>query len=166
MKKKDIKKLEEKGIKVISSSIAILNVFKSPNHHEINEAKKFEFDINTKKYFISPSSKSYKKPDSNIYCSEIELHLFYDVVVKDDIKKLCTCESDFELNKFIVMYILNEIVNIKNIKATKYHFDPKEFIYTFYSEDMKTVVMIEQSKKYHYAHSIYITKTVDINRYF
>lgn len=165
MKKKDREKLEEKGIKIIESSISVVQVFKPKNKPEIYMVRRFEFDKNTEKYISTPLSEMFKEPTSDIYCSRIEVDYFYKIEIKDDVKKLFTCESDFELDYFISEYILNEIANLKNIEFTKYNFDIADFIHTFYDKDMSKIITIKRNAR-NLGYTIHLVKIVNIKRYF
>lgn len=165
MKKKDREKLEEKGIKIIESSISVIQVFTPKNKPEIHNVRRFEFDKNTEKYISTPVSELFKEPTPDIYCSRIEVDFFYKIEIKDDVKKLFTCESDFELDYFISEYILNEIANLKNIEFTKYNFDIADCIHTFYNKDMSKIITIKRNVR-NFGYTIHLAKIVNIKRYF
>ena len=165
MKRKNIKKLEEKGLKIIESFISIIQVRDSKNNHEISWVKRFKFDKNTEKYFSDSEKKSSKELTPASDFVRIEVDVFYKVLIEDSIRKLSAYESEFEFDYFVVDYILNELKNLKNIKVTNRHFDPTEFTYTFYSDDMSRTVVIERSAE-KFVYNIYITKTVNVKRYF
>jgi hypothetical protein len=165
MKTNEIKKLEEKGIKITESSISVVQIFKPKNKPEIHMVRRFELDKNTEKYIATPVSELLIEPASDIHCSRIEVDFFYKVEIKTYVKKLFTCESDFELDCFISGYILNEIANLKNIEIIKYNFNITDCIHTFYNKDMTKVIAIERNVR-NFGYNIHLVKIVDIKRYF
>ena len=103
MKRKNIKKLEEKGLKIIESFISIIQVRDSKNNHEISWVKRFKFDKNTEKYFSDSEKKSSKElaPVSDFV--RIEVDVFYKVLIEDSIRKLSAYESEFEFDYFVLI---------------------------------------------------------------
>ena len=165
MKKDVSKKLEEKGLKIIDSFISVTQVFSYTNNNEVSRVKRFKFDKDTEKYFPSSEKKSSKELISSSACVRVEADIFYKVLIEDSVKKLFTCESDYEFDFFVVYYILNEIKKLKNIKVTNCHFDTTEYTHTFYNKDMSRIVVIERSSK-EFVYNVYITKIINIKRYF